>query len=299
MRSSILKGIMLTFQEKLDQIVDKNDSLVSVGLDADFNKLPEQFKKSRQPQFAFNQWIIEQTHAFVSAYKPNMAFYEARGAQGWGELKSTIDYLREHYPEIVTICDAKRADIGSTNEEYAAAIFDELEFDAVTLHPYLGKEALEPFLAREDKGCIILCRTSNPGAGEIQDLLVLDNQQASSTNDQVNSNNQFSHSQTLWEHVAWIVSHEWSVNGNCMLVVGATYPAELKRVREIVGEMTLLVPGIGAQGGNLEQVMHAGLTQNKQGLLISASRNIIFSDNPREEAKNLRDDINRLRKLSL
>lgn len=286
---------MLTFQEKLDQIVEKNNSLVSVGLDPHFDKLPERFKKLKQPQFAFNQWIIEQTHALVSAYKPNMAFYEAKGAQGWEELKSTMDYLREHHPEIVTICDAKRADIGSTNEGYVAAIFDELGFDAVTLHPYLGKEALEPFLARKDKGCIILCRTSNPGAGEIQDFLVLDNQQASSTNDQTNSNNQFSHSQTLWEYVARQVSREWNTHGNCMLVVGATYPEELKRVRKIVGEMTLLVPGIGAQGGEVEKTVKAGLNQAGAGMIINSSRGIIFAADPAAEAQKLRDDINQYR----
>src|SRR5258708_5745292 len=186
-----------------------------------------------------------------------MAFYEARGTEGMAELKMTMEYLQGNHPEIFTIADAKRADIGSTNEGYVKEIFDWFGFDAVTLHPYLGREALQPFLAREDKVSIILCRTSNPGAGELQDFAG-------------------ANGQPLWAKVAEVVSKDWNAKGNCMLVVGATYPEEMARIREITGDMTFLVPGIGAQGGDLEKTLVAGLTKNKQGLIISSSRGVIF-----------------------
>src|SRR3989344_559116 len=158
--------------DKYNQRAKKINSLLCVGLDSDFEKLPEKFKAMENPQFEFNKYIIEETHEFAAVYKPNSAFYEARGDKGLQELKMTMDYLREKHPDIFTILDAKRGDIGNTNNGYVASIFDWLGFDAVTLHPYLGKEALLPFLERKDKGCIILCRTSNPGAGELQDLIV-------------------------------------------------------------------------------------------------------------------------------
>ena len=158
--------------EKYNLRIDKVNSLLCVGLDSDFEKLPERFKTAEFPQFEFNKWIIEQTSEFVSAFKPNSAFYEARGEKGWKELQMTIDFLRQNYGDIFTILDAKRADIGNTNQGYVKAIFDALGFDAVTLHPYLGKEALKPFLNREDKVSIILCRSSDLGADEFQDLLV-------------------------------------------------------------------------------------------------------------------------------
>ena len=239
------------------------NSLLCVGLDSALWQLPERFRSENTPQFAFNRWIIEQTHPFVSAYKPNIAFYEARGDQGLRELKMTIDYLNEQHPDIFTICDAKRADIGTTNEGYVEAIFDWLGFDAITLHPYLGREALQPFLERMDKACIILCRTSNSGAGEFQDLRI--------------------DGKPLWQVVAETVHEEWNVNGNCMLVVGATYPDELRQVRTLVGEMTLLVPGIGVQGGSVNQVINAGLNSDKRGLIINAARSVIFTADPAAE----------------
>jgi len=160
----------MNFQQKYENIVKKNSSLLCIGLDSDFDKLPAHIKKKEYPQFEFNKAIIEATYDLVCAYKPNSAFYEARGASGIAELKMTMDFLNENYSDVCTILDAKRADIGSTNEEYVKYIFDYLRMDAVTLHPYLGKEALEPFLEQEDKGLIILCRTSNPQSGEFQDL---------------------------------------------------------------------------------------------------------------------------------
>jgi len=246
----------MNFQEKLEAIVKKNNSLLCVGLD--------------QGEWEFNQKIIDQTHDLVCAYKPNFAFYEALGIKGWENLKKTVEYLQRYHPGVVTIADAKRADIGNTNQGYVKAIFDELGFDAVTVNPYFGKEALQPFLERKDKGIIILCKTSNPGSGEFQDL--------------------------IWEKVAKNVVSEWNKNNNCLLVVGGTYPEELRKVREIVGEMILLVPGIGAQGGEVAKVVKAGLNSNKSGMIINSSRGIIFSANPRLEAQKLRDEINKYRK---
>ena len=155
----------MTFEQKLDTIIINNNSLLCVGLDSSFRKLPPSFINEKHPQFAFNKFIIDQTHDLVCAYKPNAAFYEARGAEGITELKMTCDYIRENHPDIVIILDAKRGDIGSTNEGYITFAFDYLKADAITLHPYLGKEALQPFLDMKEKGCIILCKTSNPGSG--------------------------------------------------------------------------------------------------------------------------------------
>lgn len=261
----------MTFQEKFEVIVQKNGSLLCVGLDSDVKKLSKHLGGEKYPQLAFNKAIIDVTHDLVCAYKPNSAFYEARGAEGITELKMTCDYLQEKYPEIPIILDAKRGDIGSTNEGYVTYAFDYLGVDAITLHPYLGKEALTPFLDRKDKGCIILCRTSNPGAGEFQDLGL------------------------LYQLVARSVANKWNTNGNCMLVVGAPYPEELSIVRRIVGDMTLLVPGIGSQGGDVEKTVKAGLNSKNSGMIINASRAIIFADDPRMAARQLRDKINSFR----
>ncbi len=261
--------------EKYRRRVERSGSLVCVGLDSEFEKLPGRFASAAFPQFEFNRGVIDATAEFVSSFKPNMAFYEARGAQGISELQMTADYLRTTYPDIVTICDAKRADIGNTNRGYVSSIFDVMGFDCVTLHPYLGREALLPFLGREDKASIILCRTSNPGAGEMQDLDV--------------------GGRPLWERVAEKVSGEWNVRGNCMLVVGATYPIEMRRVRELAPDVTLLVPGVGAQGGDVQAVVEAGLDARGEGLMISSSRGVIFSDDPGAAARALRDEINAAR----
>ena len=266
---------MIMIIEKYNKRAKEIDSLLCVGLDSGFEKLPKRFKDLEFPQFEFNKWIIEETHEYTAVYKPNSAFYEAREEKGMKELKMTMDYLIQNHPKIFTILDAKRADIGNTNQGYVASIFDWLGFDAMTLHPYLGEEALKPFLNRKDKVSIVLCRTSNTGAGEIQDLEV--------------------GGKKIWQIVAEKVSKEWNKNGNCMLVVGATYPEEMKEIRKITGEMTFLVPGIGAQGGDLEAVMKAGLNSDKLGLIINSSRGIIFAENPKEEAKKLRDEIRKYR----
>jgi orotidine-5'-phosphate decarboxylase len=262
---------MITFQSKLDQAVDQNNSLLCVGLDPDHHKLPPTVG-----QFSFNKAIIDATADLVCVFKPNPAFYEALGAPGVEALKQTCDYIHEHYSHIPIIIDAKRGDIGNTNTGYVEYIFDYLGADAVTVPPYMGAESLKVFLDRKDRGIIVLTRTSNPGAGEFQDLQIVD--------------------QPLYQHVAKQVATEWNANGNCALVVGSTYPDELRQVRTIVGpDMPILVPGTGAQGGDLAASLQAGLGPNGRGLIINASRGVIFAPNPRTAAQNLRDEINKHR----
>lgn len=272
----------MSFQDKLNAIIQKNNSLVCVGLDSDLEKLPESIKAKDNPQFEFNKAIIDATHDLVNSYKPNSAFYEALGDRGIRELKMTCDYINQTYPEVPIILDAKRADIGNTNNGYVKYAYEYLNVDAITLNPYLGQEAISPFLAIADKGCIILCKTSNAGAEELQDLFV--------------------EGKPLYEVIAEKVKNEWNSNNNCMLVVGATYPENLTSLRKIVGDMTFLVPGVGAQGGDVEKFVTAGINSQKAGLLISSSRGIIFASNgedfaekAREETEKLRNEINKYR----
>lgn len=272
----------MNFQQKLDNAIEKNNSLLCVGLDPVLEKLPQHIQQTEHPFFAFNKAIIDATHDLVCCCKPNSAFYEALGEKGIGELKKTCDYIKEVYPEIPIILDAKRGDIGSTNEGYVSYCFDYLHVDAVTLQPYLGKEALEPFLKHKDKGLIILCKTSNDGSGEFQNLTI-DNQ-------------------ALYQKVAREVAEKWNTNNNCLLVVGATYPEELQQVRRIVGDMTLLVPGLGSQGGEVVPLMKAGLNSQNKGMIINSSREVLyagsgedFAQKARDKAQELRDTINRYR----
>ncbi len=263
--------------EKYNIRAKKINSLLCVGLDADFFKIPEKFKNLEFPQFEFNKWIIDETHEYAAAFKPNIAFYEARGDKGIKELKMTMEYLQKNHPDIFTICDCKRADIGNTNEGYVTSLFDWYNFDAITINPYLGQEAVQPFLDRKDKVSIILCRTSNTGAGEFQDLLV----RHSTLHLDI----------PLWKVVADKVASEWNKNNNCMLVVGATYSKEMESIRYITGDMTFLVPGIGTQGGRVAEVIKAGLNSEGLGLIINSSRSIIFSENPKQEARKLCEEI--------
>jgi len=256
---------------RLDARIDSVDSLLCVGLDIRLDRLSPRLRREANPQFAAARQIIEATADLVVAYKPNLSFFEARGEAGWHDLQLTMDLLREQHPDIVTIADAKRADIGSTNEAIATAVFDVLGADAITLHPYLGGGALRPFLDREDRACIVLARTSDPGSGEIQDLLV--------------------DGRPLWERVAERVRDGWDRGGTCMLVVGATRPDDLRRARELCPAMTFLVPGVGAQGGTVEEVVAAGRDARGRGLLINASRSVIEADDPRSAARLLRDQI--------
>lgn len=264
---------------KLESIIEKHNSFVCVGLDSDIEKIPSHLKYEQYPQFTFNKAIIDATYEYACAFKPNTAFYEARGEEGIRELKMTMDYINERYPDIVTILDAKRADIGNTNTGYVHFAYEYMKADSITLHPYLGKEALQPFLDRGDKGAIILCKTSNPGSNEFQNLVVDDI--------------------PLYQRVARSVSQDWNENNNCMLVVGATYPEEIAAVREIVGNMTLLIPGVGAQGGDVEKTVNVARNAEGKGMIINSSRGIIFASDGKDfaevaanEAKKLRTIIN-------
>lgn len=285
----------MNFREKLDFISKKNNSLLCVGLDSDIEKIPESIRVQEHPQFTFNKKIIDATAQYVCAYKPNSAFYEARGIEGIYELRMTCEYIQKAYPEIVIIVDAKRGDIGNTNKGYVEFIYDYLGADGVTLHPYLGKEVLLPFLQRREKGSFILCRTSNPGAGEFQDLLLGKSQPADALAKE--------ESTPLYQIIADHVAKEWNGNGNCGLVVGATYSSELEIVRRIVGDgFPLLIPGIGAQGGDVEQSVKTGVDKDGMSAIINSSRGIIFASSNEdfdtkasEEAKKLKDEMNKFR----
>ena len=230
-----------------------------VGLDSDIEKIPESVRGAgvRETLVAFNRGIIDGTKDVVCAYKLNSAFYEAHGDTGWIALEETVEYIRAEAPDVSVIIDAKRGDIGNTNDGYVEAFFERMEADAITVQPYMGGETLAPFLDRKDKGIIVLCRTSNPGAGEFQDLEV--------------------GGEHLYKIVARHVATEWNKNGNCGVVVGATYPEELRAVRSIVGDMPILIPGIGAQGGDLEKTVQAGKDEHGRGMIISVSRSVIFA----------------------
>jgi len=270
----------MRFFDKLANASRKNGSLLCVGLDPDLALMPI------DDVAEFNRAIIEATSDLVCAYKPNIAFYEALGEKGMAALHDTLAAIPSDIP---TICDAKRGDIGNTAKAYAHALFDHLRFDAVTLNPYLGGDALEPFLEREDKGCIILCRTSNPGARDLQDLPIAGE----------------GGQRPLFEAVA-AMANRWNSRGNVGLVVGATYPDELRRVRAICPEMTFLVPGVGAQGGDIAAVMANGLDAKGGGLIINVSRQVLYASRDAnfaraagEAARALRDEIERGRKRAL
>lgn len=276
----------MDFLQKLDRAVDKNDSLLCVGLDPDPAKLPEHFRSGQTPQFDFNKAIIDATADIVCAFKPNAAFYEARGTYGIAELKQTCDYLRQYFPDIPIILDFKRGDIGNTNAHSAAFAFEYLGVDAITVQPYQGRQAVQAFLDYKDKGIIVLCRTSNEGAEEFQDMVV--------------------DGEPLYLQVAKHVAGDWNDNGNCLLVLGGTHPSKIVEVRETIGhDMVFLVPGLGAQGGEAQAVVKAGVNKHGRGLIINASRSVLFAsgstdcaDAARAVAASLRDEINRYRKDS-
>lgn len=271
------------FREMLEARWTQNH-FVCVGLDTDYPKIPEAAHKGSvvETMFRFNCAIVDATYDLVCAYKPNIAFYEAQGLEGLSALSRTTAYIREAAPEVPIILDAKRADIGNTNKGYIQAVFQTFKADAVTVNPYLGGEALQPFLDQVDKGIIVLCRTSNPGAGEFQDLKV----------DGV----------PLYLIVARRVANEWNKNGNCGVVVGATYPEELREVRREVGDMPILLPGIGDQGADVEATVTAGKDSRKRGIIVNSARAIIFASKgpdfaeaARQETTKLRDMINQYR----
>ena len=268
---------MSIFNHRLEQVCAARNSALCIGLDVDLPRLPAEFSRDQAGVVAFCREIIDATHAYAAAYKPNLAFFESMGT--WGP--EALQTVRRHIPpDVIAIADAKRGDIDSTNVHYAAAVFDVLGFDAVTAHPYLGAEALEPFLSRPDRGVFVLCRTSNPGARDFQDLRAATGER-------------------LYVTVARAVQ-SWNVNDNCGLVTGATYPEDLARVRSVAPSLPLLIPGIGAQGGDLTAtVQAAGPTAP---MLINASRSILYASPKRdfaaaaaEAAAKLHAEINRAR----
>lgn len=245
----------MTYQELLEQ-VKKKHSFLCVGLDSDIKKLPPHLLKEEDPVYEFNKAIIDATADVVVAYKPNVAFYESRGIEGWKSLENTIRYIKTNYPDIFTIVDAKRGDIGNTSEMYACAFLKTLDFDAITVAPYMGEDSVTPFLRYDGKWVILLALTSNKGAYDFQ-FTEEDGMK-------------------LYEKVL-LTSQNWGDKQNMMYVVGATQAEMLTRVRELVPDHFLLIPGVGAQGGSLEEVAKYGMNAHC-GLIVNSSRGIIFAD---------------------
>ncbi|MEI7036499.1 orotidine-5'-phosphate decarboxylase [Fulvimonas yonginensis] len=273
------------FMQSLHQAWQRNDSLVCVGLDPEPAKFPSHLRGTPDAVFDFCRAIVDATADLVCAYKPQIAHFAALRAED--ALERLIAHIHTAYPGIPVILDAKRGDIGSTAQHYATEAFERYKADAVTLNPYLGRDSIQPFLDRADKGVILLCHTSNPGAADLQDLSVegTDGRRL-----------------PLYQHVARTIANEWNANGNCALVTGATWPEQLAQVRALVGDMPLLVPGIGAQGGDVEAVLRHGRTRNGTGLMISSSRAILyagtgedFAQAARRATRDLRGQINRHR----
>ena len=259
-----------------------------VGLDPDYSKVPPALKQKGEESpgkviLEFNKAIVKATADVASAYKPNIAFYEDHGSEGLTALYETVAYIHEVAPTVPVILDAKRGDIGNTNLGYARMAFDYLQADGITLHGYLGQEAMKPFLDRESKLCIFLCKTSNPGAGEFQDLMVpIAEDEAASLGVEGSA------TAPLYQHVAYQVSRSWNGNGNCALVVGAPYPEDLKKVRTIVGDIPILIPGVGKQGGSVEAAVNAGKDSRGWGMIINSSSDIIFASSGEDFAEAAR-----------
>ena len=245
----------MTFTQMLAAAWQRNNSLLCVGLDPDPAKFPAHLKGREDAILEFCTAIVDATADFVCAFKPQIAYFAARRAED--QLEALIAHIHARHPGIPVILDAKRGDIGSTAERYALEAFGRFQADAVTVNPYMGRDSLDPYLAYPDKGVILLCRTSNPGGSDLQFLDV--------------------GGERLYEHVARLAANEWNTSGQIGLVVGATFPAEIARVRAIVGDMPLLVPGIGAQGGDIAATVEAGRTANATGLMINSSRAILYA----------------------
>jgi orotidine-5'-phosphate decarboxylase len=268
---------MSGFVEQLARAWERSDSLACVGLDPEIERFPRRIAAEPTPIFRFNKAIIDATADLVCAYKPQFAHYAAYGAED--QLERTIEYIHDSHPGVPVILDAKRGDVGDTAERYAIEAFERYGADAVTVNPYLGGDALEPFLRHADKGVVILCRTSNPGARDLQDCVI--------------------GARKLYQVVAELAAQRWNSRGNCLLVVGATHPRELAEVRALVGDMPLLVPGVGAQGGDVAQAVQNGQTAQGTGLIVSSSRGILyasagedFASAARAATQQLRDRIN-------
>ena len=270
-------------QQQLFEQIQKKRSFLCVGLDTDIQKIPSHLMETSDPIFSFNKKIIDATAKFTVAYKPNLAFYESLGSQGWKSLEKTVGYLKSKYPEIFVIADAKRGDIGNTSNLYARAFFERLDFDAVTVAPYMGEDSVNPFMTYPDKWVILLALTSNKGASDFQFL------QDEKSGDK------------LFESVLK-TSQNWGTNENMMYVVGATKAEKLKEIRNFAPNHFLLVPGVGAQGGSLQEVAQNGMN-DKCGLLVNSSRGIIyasvdvdFADKAGEAAKTVQQEMETLLK---
>ncbi|MEN3365745.1 MAG: orotidine-5-phosphate decarboxylase [Burkholderiales bacterium] len=274
----------MTFIEKLSAAWKANNSLLCVGLDPDITKFPAHLQGKSDAIASFCKAIIDATADVACAFKPQIAYFAALRAED--QLEEICTYLRQKYPQIPIVLDAKRGDIGATAEQYAREAFERYNADAVTVNPYMGFDSVAPYLEWKDRGAIVLCRTSNPGGSDLQFLTV--------------------EGKPLYQHVAQLVANKWNTNGQCGLVVGATFPAELAEVRKIVGDMPLLVPGIGAQGGDIQATVAAGKTASGAGMMINSSRAILyakadekagedFAKAARRVAIETRDAINRFR----
>ena len=275
----------MNFMQALRARWAEADSLVCVGLDPDATRFPATLRDAPDAVFRFCRDLVDATAAQVCAFKPQIAHFAAVRAED--ALERLIAHIHTVHPGIPVILDAKRGDIGSTASRYAIEAFDRYQADAVTLNPYLGMDSIQPFLDRADKGVILLCRTSNPGGADFQDLVVQDD---------------VSGGRPLYQRVAATIARQWNVHGNCMLVTGATFPEELGQVRHLVGDMPLLVPGIGAQGGDIAAVLKYGKTADGNGLVISSSRAILYASGgddyaeaARKAAQFLRTQINQHR----
>lgn len=258
----------MDFRQKITKIIQKNNSLLCVGLDSEAEKI-----SSRISLFEFNKKIIDETYDLVCAYKPNIAFYEAAGIEGLTQLKKTIAYLKKNHPEISIILDSKRADIANTAKMYAKSIFEFWQADATTVYPHLGLDSLKPFFQYKDKSAFLLIKTSNPDAKMFQDVKtgII----------------------PYWQKMA-IEIKKWKYE-NLNLFIGATYSNDLKKLRDLFPNKIILSAGIGAQGASVGKAVKAGINKKGEGIIFNASRSIIYSNNPRLEAQKLRDEINRFR----
>lgn len=257
----------MTTDQLYEQIQQKK-SFLCVGLDVDLTKIPQHLLQTEDPIFEFNKAIIDATHDLAVAYKPNTAFFEAYGLKGWQSLVKTINYINEKHPEIFTIADAKRGDIGNTSTMYAKAFLEEMNFDSITIAPYMGKDSVEPFLAFEDKFAILLALTSNEGAFDFQTKTTGEEE--------------------LYKTVLR-TSQTWKGSENLMYVVGATKAEYFTEIRKIIPDSFILVPGVGAQGGSLQEVCRYGMN-NKVGLLINSSRAIIYASKGGDFAEKAREE---------
>ncbi len=271
----------MTFIEQLHARWQAANSLVCIGLDPDPAKMPDAFADDEDALFSFCRDIADATAEYACAFKPQIAYFAAHN-DGEAALQRLIAHINASHPDVPVVLDAKRGDIGSTAEQYAVEAFDRFGADAVTLNPYMGRDSAAPFLARNDRGCVFLCHTSNPGARDFQELDV--------------------GGEPLYQRIARTIAGAWNADGNCALVVGATFPEELKVIRSIVGDMPLLIPGIGAQGGDVEATVRNGKSTEGTGLMINSSRGILYASSgdgyaeaAADAARELRDAINRYR----